>query len=86
MRQHLIDFTRPLRRQMREHVLQVSIRIMTIQPCRLIKLMIAAARLPLRSDPVKSQFLRPNAQDRIWFSHQLLSMDSTAVDLGTSDA
>jgi hypothetical protein len=27
-----------------------------------IKLMIAAARLPLRSEPAKSQFLRPNAQ------------------------
>lgn len=31
--------------------------------------MIAAARLPLRSDPAKSQFLRPSAQGRIWFSH-----------------
>lgn len=29
-----------------------------------IKLMIAAARLPLRSDPAKSQFLRPSAQGR----------------------
>lgn len=48
--------------------------------------MIAAARLPLRSDPVKSQFLRPNAQGRIWFPHQLLSMGSAAVDLGISDA
>jgi hypothetical protein len=30
--------------------------------------MIAAARLPLRSEPAKSQFLRPNAQGRIWLS------------------
>ena len=36
--------------------------------------MIAAARFPLRSDPAKSQFLRPRAQGRIWFSAQLLSM------------
>ena len=36
--------------------------------------MIAAARFPLRSDPAKSQFLRPSAQGRIWFSYQLLSM------------
>ncbi len=39
-----------------------------------IKLMIAAARLPLRNDPAKSQFLRPRAYGRIWFSAQLLSM------------
>jgi hypothetical protein len=30
-----------------------------------IKLMIAAARFPLRSDPAKSQFLRPRAHGRI---------------------
>jgi len=30
--------------------------------------MIAAARLPLRSEPAKSQFLRPNAHGRIWLS------------------
>ncbi len=36
--------------------------------------MIAAARLPLRNDPAKSQFLRPRAHGRIWFSAQLLSM------------
>lgn len=36
--------------------------------------MIAAARLPLRSEPAKSQFLRPSAHGRIWFSAQLLSM------------
>lgn len=28
--------------------------------------MIAAERLPLRSDPAKSQFLRPSAHGRIW--------------------
>jgi len=36
--------------------------------------MIAAARLPARSEPAKSQFLRPMAIGRIWFSIQLLSM------------
>lgn len=30
--------------------------------------MIAAARLPLRSEPAKSQFLRPRAHGRIWLS------------------
>lgn len=30
--------------------------------------MIAAARFPLRSDPAKSQFLRPRAHGRIWLS------------------
>lgn len=30
--------------------------------------MIAAARLPLRKDPAKSQFLRPRAHGRTWFS------------------
>lgn len=30
--------------------------------------MIAAARLPLRSDPANNQFERPNAHGRIWFS------------------
>jgi len=34
--------------------------------------MIAAARLPARSEPAKSQFLRPMAIGRIWFSIQLL--------------
>jgi hypothetical protein len=33
-----------------------------------IKLMIAAARLPLRSDPANNQFERPRAQGRLWFS------------------
>lgn len=36
-----------------------------------VNLMIAAARLPLRSDPAKSQHLRANAHGQIWFSHQL---------------
>jgi hypothetical protein len=34
MRRQLIYFTRPLRRQPRQHVLQIRIRIMTIQPRR----------------------------------------------------
>ncbi|VVN73512.1 hypothetical protein PS687_05703 [Pseudomonas fluorescens] len=32
MRQQLIDFTRPLSRQPRENILQIGVRIMTIQP------------------------------------------------------
>ncbi|KPC07552.1 hypothetical protein ALO99_200216 [Pseudomonas coronafaciens pv. porri] len=35
MRQQLIDFTRTLRRQARENILQICIRIMTIQARRL---------------------------------------------------
>ncbi|RMO09379.1 hypothetical protein ALQ47_101005 [Pseudomonas cichorii] len=35
MRQQLIDFTRALRRQAREDILQIRVRIMTIQPRRL---------------------------------------------------
>ena len=35
MRQQLIDFTRPLRRQARENILQIGIRIMSVQPRRL---------------------------------------------------
>jgi hypothetical protein len=35
MRQQLVNFTRPLRRQAREDVLQIGVRIMPIQPCRL---------------------------------------------------
>jgi hypothetical protein len=41
---------------------------MPVEPRRLDKLMIAAARLPLHSDPAKSQFLRPSAHGRIWLS------------------
>lgn len=33
-----------------------------------IKLMIAAARFPLRNDPANNQFERPTAHGRIWFS------------------
>lgn len=43
--------------------------------------MIAAARLPLRSEPANNQFLRPNAHGRIWFSAQLLSMGSWTQEL-----
>jgi hypothetical protein len=35
MRQQLSNLTRPLRRQACKHILQVSIRIMPIEPCRL---------------------------------------------------
>ena len=33
-----------------------------------IRLMIAAARFPLRSDPANNQFERPGAHGRIWLS------------------
>ena len=33
-----------------------------------MRLIIAAARLPLRNDPAKSQFLRPRAHGRVWLS------------------
>ncbi len=39
-----------------------------------IKLMIAAARLPLRSDPANNQLERPSAHGLIWLSTWLLSM------------
>ena len=39
-----------------------------------IRLMMAAARWPASSEPANSQFLRPIAMGRIWFSIQLLSM------------
>lgn len=35
MRKQLLNFTRPLRRQARENILQIGVRIMTIQPRRL---------------------------------------------------
>lgn len=35
MRQQMIDLTRPLRRQARENILQISVRVMPIQPRRL---------------------------------------------------
>lgn len=40
-----------------------------------IRLIIAAARLPLRSDPANNQFDRPSAHGRIKFSIWLLSVD-----------
>lgn len=39
-----------------------------------IRLMVAAARLPLRSDPANNQFERARAHGLIWFSTGLLSM------------
>lgn len=45
-----------------------------------IKLMIAAARLPLRSDPANNQIERPRDHGRIWFSAALLPL-GTALSL-----
>lgn len=44
-----------------------------------IRLMIAAARLPLRSDPANNQFERPSAHGRIWFLTWLLSMGTLTL-------
>lgn len=46
--------------------------------------MIAAAHFPMRSDPENSQFLRPRAYGRIWFSAQLLSMGSRRLIEGSA--
>jgi len=45
-----------------------------------IRLMIAAARLPLRSDPAKSQFDLPSAHGLIWFSTALSLANQISVD------
>lgn len=74
MRQQHVNLTHLLRRQPRQHVFHIGIRIMPIEPCDWIKLMIAAARLPLRKEPANSQFERPMVYGRIWFSARLLSM------------
>lgn len=66
MRQQLPDFTGPLCRQPRQHIFEVDVCPFIRADC--IKLMIAAARLALRSDPANSQFERPSAHGRIWFS------------------
>ena len=74
MQQQLINITGPLRRQAGQNVLQVNIRIMPVELGRLDQLISAAARLPLRNDPAKSQFFLPRAQGRICCSIWLLSM------------
>ena len=51
-----------------------------------IKLMIAAARLPLRSDPANNQFERPRAHGRIWFSTALLSMGTAPSSIYRASA
>ena len=48
------NISRPLCRQARENVLQIGVQIMPIESRRWIKNMIAAARLPLRSEPAKT--------------------------------
>jgi hypothetical protein len=47
-------------------------------PADWIKLMIAAAVFPLRSDPANNQFERPSAHGLILFSTGLLSMGTAA--------
>ncbi|KPB92733.1 Unknown protein sequence [Pseudomonas syringae pv. maculicola str. M6] len=49
MRQQLINLTRPLYRQVRENAFQISIRVMPMMRVDWIRLMIAAAHLPLRT-------------------------------------
>lgn len=43
----------------------------------------AADCFPLHNEPAKSQFLRPRAHGRIWFSHQLLSMGTAPLSTVT---
>ena len=79
MRQQLIDLTRLLRRQPREHILEICIRIMPIDARRLDqthdrRCPLPAARCPLRSAPADNQLERPSAHGRIKFSIWLLSM------------
>jgi hypothetical protein len=68
MRQQLGNFIRPLRRQSRENILQVAYGSCPLSRADWIKLMIAAARFPLRSDLANNQFERPRAHGRIWLS------------------
>jgi len=46
-----------------------------------IRLMIAAARFPMRSEPAKSQFLRPRAHGRIWFSANYYQWYSPVIEV-----
>lgn len=84
MRQQLINFKCSLRRKPRQHVLEISIGACPFIRAAWIKLMIAAARLPLRSDPAKSQFDLPSAHGLIWFPTALLSMGSGPVTVDRS--
>lgn len=59
MRQEFVDPVVFLRRQPHEDVLQIGIRIVPIEPCRLDRIMMATARWPPRSDPANSLFDRP---------------------------
>ena len=46
--------------------------------------MIAAARFPLRSDPAKSQFLRPRAHGQIWLSGSQTRLPASPPKKGLS--
>lgn len=74
MRQQLVNLACSLRRQPRQHILEISIRIMPVDARRLDQTHDRPARLPLRSDPANNQFDRPSAHGRIKFSIWLLSM------------
>lgn len=65
MREQFVDLTRRLRRQVRESVLQVGIRIMSIEPRRLDQAHDRRCPFPLRNEPANSQFERPIAHGRI---------------------
>ena len=55
MRQQLVNLTHLLRRQPCQHVFQISIRIVPVEPCRLDRLISAATRLPLRKEPERKR-------------------------------
>ena len=74
VRQQFIDAAHRLRWQPREDILQIRVRVVSVEPCRLDQaIMIAAALWPARKLPANNQVERPTATGRIWFSIQLLS-------------
>ena len=50
-----------------------------------IKLMIAAARLPLHNEPANNQFERSSAHSLIWFSQGLLNFSRSVFRLRITD-
>jgi hypothetical protein len=69
MRQQFTDASSRMRRQAREDVLQIGIRIVPVELGRLNQAHVAAARLPARNEDADRQFFLPMAIDLIWFSH-----------------
>jgi hypothetical protein len=81
MWQQIGNLTRPLRRQAREHLLQISIRIMSILRADGIRLIVAAARLLLRINPANNQFERPSAHGRLVLNLVVVDVHSSIVQV-----